>query len=148
MPPCSVDGCDKPAQNRKVGLCPKHYARQRRHGSPHVTLYREATGRCYSCAQPAPHRRLYCGKCERRSPQLVRRYGLELADVHDLAVGQDMSCSICQSCTEVLFVDHDHGTGEVRGLLCHRCNTAIGFLADDPTRADAAARYLRRHRPA
>ena len=33
-----------------------------------------------------------------------------------------------------LSVDHCHETGKVRGLLCHRCNTAIGLLRDDPER--------------
>jgi hypothetical protein len=44
-----------------------------------------------------------------------------------------------------LFVDHDHQTGAVRGLLCHGCNTAAGHLSDDPERAVRLAEYLREH---
>ena len=40
-----------------------------------------------------------------------------------------------------LYVDHDHSTGKIRGLLCHVCNSAIGLLGDDPDRADAATSY-------
>lgn len=41
-----------------------------------------------------------------------------------------------------LVVDHDHETGEVRGLLCQPCNTAIGMLEDCPDRLRGALRYL------
>jgi hypothetical protein len=43
-----------------------------------------------------------------------------------------------------LAVDHDHTTGQVRGLLCIRCNRAIGNLRDDPDLAIRAAAYLKR----
>ncbi len=42
-----------------------------------------------------------------------------------------------------LSIDHDHNTGDIRGLLCHNCNVAIGHLNDDPELLDAAAGYLR-----
>ncbi len=41
-----------------------------------------------------------------------------------------------------LMVDHDHTTGEVRGLLCHNCNRAIGLLREDPERLRRAIEYL------
>ena len=44
--------------------------------------------------------------------------------------------------TEVLCVDHHHFTNEVRGLLCQRCNRAIGLLGDDPTVIRSAINYL------
>lgn len=42
-------------------------------------------------------------------------------------------------------IDHDHQTGAIRGVLCSYCNTALGLMGDDPTRLEAAARYLRTH---
>lgn len=43
-----------------------------------------------------------------------------------------------------LYVDHDHQSGRVRGLLCNGCNTAIGMFEEDPSRFDAAASYLKK----
>lgn len=53
-------------------------------------------------------------------------------------------CAICQDRPPRLYIDHDHATGEVRGLLCNRCNVALGFLRDSPEAAIAAAMYLSR----
>ncbi len=44
-----------------------------------------------------------------------------------------------------LCVDHCHITGLVRGLLCGRCNTAIGLLRNDPTVTRQAANYLEKY---
>ena len=63
-------------------------------------------------------------------------------------------CQVCgkagseangRGATGRLAVDHDHTTGELRGLLCHRCNTALGLLNDSPEIAHQAFRYLAYH---
>jgi hypothetical protein len=41
-----------------------------------------------------------------------------------------------------LLIDHNHETGEVRGLLCYSCNTALGLSRDDPVRLRALALYV------
>jgi hypothetical protein len=43
---------------------------------------------------------------------------------------------------QFLYVDHDHRTGEVRGLLCNACNTAIGLFEEDRARISSALSYL------
>ena len=41
----------------------------------------------------------------------------------------------------MLDIDHDHKTGEIRGLLDHRCNRALGYLKN-PHHLTMAGRYL------
>ena len=54
-------------------------------------------------------------------------------------------CAICYSPPEgkrLLAQDHCHRTGQLRGFLCMRCNTGLGFFNDDPRLLRRAARYL------
>jgi hypothetical protein len=54
-------------------------------------------------------------------------------------------CWICggdEPVGRALAVDHDHRTGKVRGLLCTRCNSGLGFFRDDPTLLTAALKYM------
>jgi hypothetical protein len=58
---------------------------------------------------------------------------------------QDYGCAICGgiNLTRVdLDVDHDHGTGEIRGLLCNRCNQLIGYARNSASILRIAALYL------
>jgi hypothetical protein len=45
----------------------------------------------------------------------------------------------------VFFIDHDHETGEVRGLLCRACNTLLGCVQDDAKLLGRAINYLIKH---
>ena len=87
-----------------------------------------------------------CSVCKRES-ELLRKYGLTLADYDAMFDAQGGCCAICQV-AEVdavkgrFNVDHCHTTGTVRGLLCHRCNTSLGLMNDDTTALAAAINYL------
>lgn len=66
-------------------------------------------------------------------------------DYQALFVAQGGRCAICKRKPEEwrrLAVDHDHETNEIRGLLCSRCNTALGLLGDTAALLRAAADYL------
>lgn len=82
---------------------------------------------------------------------LKRKYGITLADYERMLVEQKGGCAVCSGITpygrgDRWHVDHDHKTGKVRGLLCSRCNTALGLMQDSVTVAESAAQYLRKHR--
>ncbi|MGH3382194.1 MAG: endonuclease VII domain-containing protein [Actinoallomurus sp.] len=78
-----------------------------------------------------------------RSYFLKLRYGLSEEDVAETVQRQARRCLICLH-IRPLHVDHDHSTGEVRGLLCFRCNGALGQFKDDPTTMRRAVDYLER----
>lgn len=73
-----------------------------------------------------------------------KQHGLTLAGFITLAVEQKAKCAICGVAGK-LCVDHDHVTGQVRGLLCSKCNVALGLFGDSYAGVERAATYLRRH---
>lgn len=80
-----------------------------------------------------------------RNSQLKNKYGIALAQYNVLLDSQNAVCAICQEpchTGRALAVDHCHETGRIRGLLCNRCNQAIGILQDSPHNCLAAAKYL------
>lgn len=83
----------------------------------------------------------------RREYLMLTKYGLTVADFDALLASQGGACAICQGDRNGpgsrFHVDHNHTTNLVRGLLCSRCNTAIGLLQDSPHLAEKAAAYLR-----
>ncbi len=63
---------------------------------------------------------------------------------------QKNRCAICGRTPEEvgsfhkrLCTDHNHNTDKPRGLLCHPCNLALGYLQDNPEFLDKGADYLR-----
>jgi len=55
----------------------------------------------------------------------------------------DGECWICKESTEYsLNVDHNHATGQIRGLLCGKCNRALGLFQDNKNIMQAAIKYL------
>ena len=70
-------------------------------------------------------------------------YGIQPERLAALRVEQGGRCAVCRV-GPATHVDHEHNTGRVRGLLCHRCNTGIGMLGDSEAGLVAALGYLRR----
>ncbi len=85
-----------------------------------------------------------------RPRNLKTNYGLTQEDFDRMMAKQGGVCAVCRQPPnserfKYLSVDHDHGTGKVRELLCTRCNMMIGQAKENPAVLIAAAEYLRKH---
>ncbi len=78
--------------------------------------------------------------------RLKKVYGITPDEYDAMLLKQNGCCAICKTPASKykrkLHVDHNHTTGENRGLLCVRCNSGIGHFKENPTLLDAAKDYL------
>jgi len=133
---CAECGEEKPAT--------EEYFYRRRGKTPGLTI------RCRECRRKdEARRRSVEGYADKQRGYLLKlKFGISKEDYRRMLLGQKGACAICRSTDPrragvVHFaVDHDHDTGEVRGLLCHPCNTSLGLLQDSPEVILAAAAYL------
>jgi len=81
---------------------------------------------------------------------LKRRFGLTRGEYDAMLAAQNGVCAICAGTdpgprTKRFHVDHNHATGQVRGLLCHHCNHGIGLFREDAVVIQRAIEYLARY---
>ena len=97
-------------------------------------------------------RQLRAGRAKEKNPESKRRselkrlYKISLEQYVEIFISQGEVCAICkQECKtkKSLSVDHNHKTGKVRGLLCNRCNRALGMFQDSKILLIRAAEYLK-----
>jgi hypothetical protein len=101
----------------------------------------------------------HCLDCYRKKDRKIAktnraftRYGITEEAYQEMFEKQNHLCAICGSPEtstsnrsggiKRLSIDHNHKTGEVRGLLCHKCNSAIGLFEEDIERMKSAIDYL------
>jgi len=80
-----------------------------------------------------------------RKYSLYHNYGLTLEQYDDMLRSQNGKCLICEKVCKTrktLSVDHCHKTGQVRGLLCGKCNSGLGYFGDDTVLLQKAMDYL------
>lgn len=118
---------------------------------------------CKDChrSMQAPYRESHKDECESRAKawheknpgkrkqyQRASRYGLTQEAYDSMLAGQCGKCAICGNNAGAnerggdLYVDHDHASGVVRGLLCRSCNVLLGHAKDDVTILARAIEYL------
>lgn len=128
MASCSRDGCGEPRASANY-LCRLHFN-----------------------AYMREWKRTEAGKRSKQRTRLAR-YGITLEDYEALWLAQGGKCANpgCDNAyplwgtgdrNEILCVDHDHATGQVRGLLCSGCNKTLGYMQDDPGCLTGLISYL------
>lgn len=88
-----------------------------------------------------------------RDRELRKKFKIGNEEYDRMVATQGNVCAICKGGENTirkgrklhLAVDHDHGTGAIRGILCSGCNKAIGMMCDDIDTLQNAIDYLRRH---
>lgn len=133
---CRICGADKPLEEFR----PRDKSRG--------TYRRE----CYECFKEAMRGRYHADPHKHRERMRRHVYGLAEGEYERMLADQGGRCAICggeETSTDRrsgkirgLFVDHCHETGEVRGLLCQRCNFGIGQFRDDAALLRQAIVYL------
>lgn len=89
-----------------------------------------------------------CDECKLawRALHLSKAYGVTPEQWDAMWSAQGECCAACGSddpgSPKGWRVDHSHDTGEVRGILCHNCNVALGMVRDSVDRLEALIRYL------
>ena len=151
---CSKPGC--PREHHAHGLCNTHNER-RRLGldmDEPVRQYERGERLCKArdCDNPRTTSGEYCPMHYYRPRKRLYRYGLTVEAFEQLLARQGGRCAICRTDTPSgakgvgWCVDHDHVTGQLRGILCGSCNSGLGMLQDDPEIIAVALRYVREHR--
>jgi hypothetical protein len=140
------------------GLCRRCYAGHPVHGAAErerFQQYKERNGERIKANRRAYYKRTK-GLLKHPSVtrlETLRLHGLTRDGYDAMFAAQGGRCAIChkterESATKGrLAVDHSHETGQIRGLLCTRCNTAIGMLGDDVAGVWAALDYLTKAQP-
>lgn len=100
------DGYQSSCKQCKSGYNAKHYQKNRENYITRAKKYKE----------------------DNKDKILADRYNTTEKVISDLFEKKD-SCEICGTITN-LVVDHCHADGKIRGLLCSKCNVALGFLGD------------------
>jgi hypothetical protein len=131
-----------------------------KNGHDRLAVGRNKRGECRACV--ATHKRDQIAKnpdaprlrqarwyAANKSKQSARarqsKYGISPIEFAALLEQQAGLCAIC--CEPMVpgkqtHVDHNHSTGEVRGLLCNSCNVGVGMFKDDFIRLTSAVAYL------
>jgi len=79
-----------------------------------------------------------------RDRRLINKYNISQLDYELLVKKQDGKCVICRK-DNTLVVDHNHKTGNIRELLCDKCNLGLGNFKDNIELLSNAIMYLKKH---
>lgn len=136
---CSFETCERDVYTKM--FCRMHYRRFKRWGDPTIvgglTANQRGITQCSIEGCPNTHKsRGFCQNHYNKRASLSHKHRMTWDEYTILGQSQNWQCAGCglQSSiveTNILHVDHNHVTNEVRGLLCGPCNRAIGLIKDN-----------------
>ncbi len=106
----------------------------------HLSAIRNRTHPVKSCKQcgdeytPQSGNQIYCHSCA-PSPvfcRRIQRYGIGKKEYDTISSEQSDRCPLCENLLteDNIAVDHDHASGQIRGLLCRPCNLKLAVVED------------------
>ncbi len=105
---------------------------------------------CKKCSQITAKKRYKNSKRKCRNYKLYSDFGITIEEYEIMLQNQNFKCAICEKQSKknkkVLAVDHNHKTGENRGLLCDNCNFGLGQFKDDVELLKKAINYLKKQK--
>lgn len=116
---------------------------------------RTPTLRCGKCKNVLPSRKFYINRtrtnginnssCKKCAEELLiyKQYRVTIDDIKKIILEQGEKCAICNKKIK-LHIDHNHKTGEVRGLLCPKCNQGIGLFEENINYLLKAVLYIKK----
>jgi len=98
------------------------------------------------------------GHLSRRNTRYKRLYGIDYNEFSRLSALQNHICPICLTQQKApddmnivnagpngsLVIDHCHSTGIIKGLICHKCNAALGLFGESHENLLRAHEYLKK----
>ena len=121
----------------------KAYSKTEKYKISRARYLKSAKGKAMTRKKKAKYERVHGHKL-----WLRKRYGITPAEYSAILEAQGGHCAACPEAEnggKRLYVDHDHETGAVRGLLCQKCNSALGLLGDSEYRLMQLLDYKMQH---
>tara|TARA_X000001382_G_scaffold115771_1_gene94700 strand:- start:1573 stop:1941 length:369 start_codon:yes stop_codon:yes gene_type:complete len=96
----------------------------------HTNSFYNGKSACKLCCRKYQRAYVEKNRDKIKEKRLMNQYGIDLMIYNQMLKNQNRCCKICNRRVD-LVVDHNHKTGDVRGLLCGSCNKALGLLQDN-----------------
>lgn len=147
---CNAPFCQNSRNSNHAWCAPHRWERQKFGIKPfkQIKLFNPKTKKIHKVS--SEKQKLYNQKAHinRRNWQYQKRYGITFDKYLSLLSLYNFQCAICKEKAtkkHPLHLDHCHTSKKIRGILCYKCNVAIGYFQDSISNLVSAANYLRHH---
>lgn len=141
--------CQQKRRCHTCSSCLSERARKYRKANPNYASEWRAWDKKRKAEMTALEREKYIRRV--RGYNLKKCYGMTIEQFEEMLTSQGGVCAICKGDSSNgkyrnLHVDHCHDTGKIRGILCNRCNSVLGYVEENIETLFNAANYLAQYR--